>query len=183
MSDRISIVKSYLPDRITRQEPFDSWLNAEGTVTGDFFTNMADVLAQGNVDTATWGLSYWETGLGIAIDESKDFDYRRSVIKAKIRGTGTVTVAMIKNVAASFSNGEVEVTEDPSTYSFIITFTGTIGTPPNMDDLIAAIEEIKPAHLAYSFVYTYNTNATLHAFTCAHLHSYTNNQLRNEAIT
>lgn len=48
------------------------------------------------------------------------------------------TVAMIQNVAESFSNGTVAVTEFPSRYRIEIKFVGSIGTPPNMDDLTAA---------------------------------------------
>jgi uncharacterized protein YmfQ (DUF2313 family) len=151
----IDVIKGYLPNRITSKEPFLSWLNAEGAVLGTFNGNSDDVLAQGFVDTATWGLTLWESFLGITTDPSKSYDYRRSVIKAKIRGVGTVTVAMIQNVAESFSNGTVTVAESPSTYSFSITFVGVHGIPPNMDDLTAAIEDIKPAHLAFSYIYTY----------------------------
>ena len=62
---------------------------------------------------------------------------------------------MIKNVSESFSNGEVNIIENNLNYSFIVKFVGMLGIPPNMDDLQAAIEEIKPAHLTFTFEYTY----------------------------
>ncbi len=64
---------------------------------------------------------------------------------------------MIANTAASYSNGEVEVIENPDNYSFIIKFVGSKGIPANMADLAITIEEIKPAHLAFSFEYTWMT--------------------------
>ena len=64
---------------------------------------------------------------------------------------------MIQNVAESFSNGAVDVLEYPAEYRFEIKFTGTLGIPPNLDDLSAALEEIKPAHLAYDYIILYRT--------------------------
>ena len=74
------------------------------------------LMAQLEVETATWGLKYWETALGLNVEESKDADYRRSRIRAKLRGAGVTTVAMVKNVAESFSDGAVDVTEHPDQY-------------------------------------------------------------------
>ncbi|TGJ75429.1 YmfQ family protein [Caproiciproducens galactitolivorans] len=116
-----------------------------------------DLLLQLNVQTATWGLDLWEKVLGLATDVSKPFSFRRSRIESKLRSQGVTTKLMIQNVAESFSNGIVEIIEHPALYSFDVKFIGTLGIPPNMDDLIAAIEEIKPAHLAYSFIYTFIT--------------------------
>ncbi len=116
-----------------------------------------NVFLQLNVETATWGLDLWEKALGLETDVSKSYDYRRSRINSKMRAQGTTTVAMIKNVAESFSNGAVDIIEHNSEYRFDVKFTGTIGLPPNMDDLTAAIEEIKPAHLAYTYVFIYIT--------------------------
>lgn len=116
-----------------------------------------DLFNQLFIDTATWGLRYWERYLNIQTDISKPYDYRRTVIKSKLRGSGTTTVAMIKNVAESFSNGTVDVIENSSNYSFTIKFVGTLGVPPNLEDFKKVIEEIKPAHLAVNYEFTYLT--------------------------
>lgn len=110
-----------------------------------------------DVSTATWGLEAWERALGLAVEVSRPVDERRSRILSKLRGQGTTTIAMIKNVAESFSNGAVDVLEHPGEYRFDIRFTGTIGIPPNMDDLTAAVEEIKPAHLDYDYIIIFRT--------------------------
>ena len=116
-----------------------------------------DVIDQLCVETATWGLSSWEKALGIPIDESKALDFRRSRIRAKLRGNGVTTVAMIQSVAESYSNGSVFVTEYPEQYKLEIKFVGTLGIPPNMDDLTASLREIVPAHLQWDYVLIYNT--------------------------
>ncbi len=121
-----------------------------------------ELLAQFFIDTATWGLDLWEKELEIQTDRSKPFERRREIIKAKLRGAGTTTVEMIKNVAEAFSGGEVIVIEEPNEAHFILRFVGTVGIPPNMAGLTKAIEDIKPAHLAFMYEFTWSwwTNLT-----------------------
>ncbi|MEG1967332.1 MAG: putative phage tail protein [Clostridia bacterium] len=108
-----------------------------------------------NVSTATFGLGAWERALGLPVDVSKLDTHRRERIMSKLRGTGTVTAEMIANVAKSFTGGEVSVIEDATNSRFVLKFSGQYGTPPNMADVGAAIDEIRPAHLAYSYEYSY----------------------------
>lgn len=129
--------------------------NTNANQIGKLNFYVQDVLSQLSIDTATWGLEIWEKELGIKTDISKSYQFRREIVKAKIRGSGTTTKSMIKNVAESFSNAEVEVIEDIPNSSFKIKFIGVKGIPPNMAGLVETIEDIKPAHLAYSFEYTF----------------------------
>jgi len=130
------------------------------------------------VNTATDLLSRYEKIFGLQVDVSKSDEFRRERIRAKIRGTGTVTKQMIKDVASSYSNGEVEVIEDPANYSFKIKFVGTKGIPANMTDLTLTIQEIKPAHLAFEFEFTYNTWKDVEDMTWSEASIYTWNELR-----
>ena len=115
------------------------------------------VLDQLNVNTATWGLKYWEQALGLAVDEDADITYRRSIITSKRRGAGVITVATIQNLAASYSNGEVEVIEYPEQFRIEIKFVNAVGTPPNIDDLTATLRATLPAHLEWSYIITFAT--------------------------
>lgn len=117
--------------------------------------NAQDLLNQFYVGNATWGLSTWEENLGINTNLNESYETRREVIEAKLRGSGTVTKALIKDVAEAFSGGEVEIIENFSDYSFTVNFIGIKGIPKNMVGLIDSIEDIKPTHLGYSFKYTY----------------------------
>lgn len=119
--------------------------------------HISDVLKQFFVEYATWGLAKWEAVCGIPVDESKPYDQRRSVIKSKLRGAGTVTLEVIKNVADSFENGEIKVEENFSKYEVVITFIGKRGRPPNEPDMRNVLREIIPAHLELVFKYTYLT--------------------------
>lgn len=136
------------------------------------------VLRQFFVSTADFSLERWEQELGLEVNNSYDLEYRRSRIISKLRGSGTVTVRLIKSVAESFSNAESEIIEHFDEYRFTVKFVGTIGIPPNMDDLRAALEDCKPAHLNFDFEYTYNTHADLSRFTHAELTKWTHHELR-----
>ncbi len=161
---------------IELQDAYGSWSDALQTAREDLFLQI-------NVSTATWGLQLWENILGLETDISKTDDYRRSRIMSKLRGQGTTTVAMMQNVSESFSNGEVAIVEYPDEYRFEIIFTGTMGIPPNMDDLTSAVNEIKPAHLDYSFIYIYRLHNELLPYTHAYLSTYTHGTLRSGSLT
>ena len=142
-----------------------------------------DCLLQLDLNTATWGLDYWEDAYGIPREAGKDYAYRRTRILSKMRGSGTTTAELIQNVAESFINGQVEVIEFPEADDvwlrnvFHIRF-GQIGIPPNLDDLKAAVEEIKPAHLKVEYIIAYRTSSELHRYTHTQLGQYTHAQLR-----
>lgn len=96
-----------------------------------------------------------EQDVGLVPDTSADIETRRGRVLSKLRGTGTVTKTMMKNVAASFVNGDIEIIEYPSEYCFAIKFTSKTGVPYNLSDIQSMIEEIKPAHLAVEYIFTY----------------------------
>ena len=101
------------------------------------------------------GIKNHEEDVGLVPDTSADIETRRSRVLSKLRGTGTVTKTMMKNVAASFVNGDIEIIEYPSEYCFAVKFTSKTGVPYNIADIQAMIEEIKPAHLAVEYIFTY----------------------------
>ena len=63
--------------------------------------------------------------------------------------------------------------EYPNEYRFVVKFVGVKGVPANMKDLTSAIEEVKPAHIAFTFEYTYNYWDNLKAYTWSALSIHT----------
>ncbi|MGM0973421.1 MAG: YmfQ family protein [Bacillota bacterium] len=145
----------YLPKYYEDVPEVRAIIDTESAAFEQLHVDINDVLAQFFVDTATWGLSKWEIFLGIPVDESKPVNQRRELLKSKLRGIGTVTVDLIKNVAESYSNGEVSVTESPATYTITVKFIGKRGVPESMTDIQNALREIIPAHLAVAFEFTF----------------------------
>lgn len=146
---------SLLPDFYNDVKEVKELQTILGFEAGKIKLNAQELLDQCFIKTATWGLDRWEIVLGNTTDKSKSYERRREILLAKLRGSGTTTTDMIKNVATAFSGGEVAIQEYPNEYRFVVQFIGVNGIPQNMAGLIGAIEEIKPAHLAYSFKYTY----------------------------
>ena len=144
------------------------------TLTDD----LDDLLKQLFVDSATYGLDYWERMLGIS---KNNFDYqtRRENIKAKLRSRGTTTVDVIKNICEAYSYGEVDIIVDHANYSFIIDFVGSKGVPKAFAELDKTIEEIKPAHLAHSYKFNHNTHGELTRYTHGELANYTHDEIKN----
>jgi hypothetical protein len=100
-------------------------------------------------------ISKHEQDVGLDPDSEADIETRRGRVLSRLRGTGTVTKSMMKNVAKSFINGEIEIIEYPSEYAFAVKFTSKTGVPYNLADIQAMVEEIKPAHLAVEYIFTY----------------------------
>lgn len=109
------------------------------------------VLNQLCVETATWGLEYWERTLGIPVDEGADLDSRRSRVRVKLLGADVTTVALIRSAAEIYSGGPAEVLEFAEQFRFEIDFAGVSGVPANIRDLIGSLREIVPAHLGWGF--------------------------------
>ena len=174
----ITLLPDYYRNNKTMEE-LQSILSAD---INNLASSLNKTIDQCFINTATSLLSRYEKIYGIQVDVNKSNEFRRERIRAKIRGTGTVTKQMIKEVAKSYSNGEVEVIEDNANYRFVIKFVGTLGIPANMADLTLTIEEIKPAHLSFFFEYTYRTYNDINKYNHNQLGNHTHHTIREGAI-
>jgi hypothetical protein len=164
---------SFLPDYYATSRVMSANMESQGKELDALWQALDGTLEQYFVSTATWGLEHWENELGITVDASKPIGQRRSVILSKMRGIGTVTVSLIKSVAEAYDGGTVDVTLQSAAYTFTVKFVDTRGIPPNLDDLKAVIEEIKPAHLAVEYAFTYTQWSELKQKTWGELSNFT----------
>lgn len=120
-------------------------------------------LQQAQVSTASWGLSLWEDGYGVPVDVSKSQQERREVLYARMRAVGSVTPAMIQNIAAAFSDGNTTLEEFFQESRFHLTIDRNIASQDVRKVFEKAIEEVKPAHLAWNYsIQVINPVHTLH---------------------
>lgn len=145
----------YVPPFIYNNSVIKAIYDAQGAELGSLYYCIDDLLKQCFIDTATWGLVYWEEEFGIETNLNQSYEQRREIVKAKKRGQGIVNKAMLKNVAEAFSGGEVNIIEHNEGYYFTVQFVGVKGIPRNMQAFKNMLEDIKPAHLGYTFLYTY----------------------------
>ena len=171
----INKLPSFYENNITK--PIQDSLDIEANSINE---NLEDLLNQFFVNNATYGLDNWESMLGIS---KNNFDYatRRENIKAKMRSRGTTTLSVIKNICEAYSYAEVEIIVDYANYSFEINFVGSIGVPQAFAELDKTIEEIKPAHLAHSYRFNYNTHSDISKYTHEQLANYTNAEIRSSS--
>lgn len=153
----------YLPPNYQNSPEVTAWQNALQAPLEKVWAAREDYFKQLDPNTATWGLQLWERAYGLETDVTKPYNDRRARIISKMRGQSTATSELLRNMAASFADTEVELIEHPQKYHFDIKFTGRLGTPPNLDDLTAAVEEIKPAHLTFGYLYSYLLLRDIHA--------------------
>ncbi len=147
----------HLPPMYQRSRQVIELQDGLGKQVNNMWSDTNALIKQCFISTSTWGLDQWEKLYGIQTDTSKSYEIRREILLAKLRGAGTTTKERIKNVAIAFSGGEVDIQEYTNEHRFVVQFIGIRGIPQNMAGLIGALDEIKPAHLAYSFKYTYTS--------------------------
>ncbi|MEC1716592.1 putative phage tail protein [Schinkia azotoformans] len=169
---------NYLPPLYRDILEMEKLQNSLSIELGNLYFSKSDIEDQLFIESATWGLTFWERVFGIQSNLSLSYEERREIIKAKIRGYGTVTKTMIKEVALAFTNAEVDVIEHPESYSFVVKFIGIKGIPKNMAGFLEIIEIIKPAHLSYSIEYTFTWWDKLKELTWTSAKAKTWNELR-----
>ena len=145
---------NYVPNFIGQSPNFSVLYGEEQSELNTVNADSADLVNQAFVLSATWGLTDWESFLGIPANLNSNV-IRISNILAKIRGRGTSTVALVQNVANSYENGQVQVIEHASTSTIEIKFVSDYGIPPNLSDLQKSLSAIMPAHLALLYTYLY----------------------------
>ena len=135
----------------------DNWIGqlfqAAGLELDNVSTAIDEINNQYFINTATdWGLKLYEWELGIT-KPSKKLKARRSTVEAKWKTGGKVDIALLQAVADSWKNGEIDVTFPDG--KIHITFVGDYGVPTDLEDLYAALDEVKPAHLAIVYTFRY----------------------------
>lgn len=133
-----------------------------------------------NADEST--IAGWEEWMKLSIEPTWDLQDRIDRVIYTINSRGFFTVQFLKDQAMIFTNGEIEVTENFTNYSFVIKFVSVIGNPPNLDAFKDMVNINKPAKLIYSLEFRYRTHDELSVYTHDTLANYTHDELRSRGI-
>lgn len=149
-----SALTSYVPPFIGKSKVFSQILRVQGNELTRDNALLKDLAAQFYLETATWGLYYWEKDLGIVANPSLSNEQRREKIKFKLQTTSTtITKKFFKSVMDAYYTSNID--EDFQNSKINITVTGIRGIPPRIGEMLADAEDLLPAHLIYEFIYTY----------------------------
>lgn len=68
------------------------------------------------VESASWGLRYWERTLGLSSEAGKDLEARRSRVRSRLLGADVSTVSLVERVAEIYAKLPARVEEHPERF-------------------------------------------------------------------
>lgn len=158
MNDDIWLRKSkidilrYLPYKLQKDYKFYTVNTAESREHENIRLILNDLLDQLFIDTATWGLDYFEEFLNIIPKANDDYQTRRTRIKILLNAHDASTIKFMTDLANKFlTDNSAKIIEHNSEYWFEVFFN--IDGLISLEDLRAAIELYKPAHLGFKIVF------------------------------
>ena len=97
-------------------------------------------------------ISQCEKDVGIEPDPSIDLEIRRANVLNRIRGNGILTVERLKELVESYEPTGVKIIEKFKERTIKLYFENCIGTPEHYDEMINAIDDVKPAYIVVECV-------------------------------
>jgi len=146
---------TYLPRYYETSRVMRAILQVQGSEFDKLRQALDEILDQFFVNTATWGLDRWEEELGLPVTPDQPEAERRDKIISRLRGYGTATISVVKQVAEAYDKGAIDIVEDFPAYTITVHFVDTTGIPPNLDDLKAVVRAVVPAHLDIQYEFNY----------------------------
>ena len=113
---------------------------------------IVDTARQFFVESATWGLSMWESFLDIIPDKDDSVEQRRKVILIKLQGVGVSTITALENIINTWGTGYI--VEHNTEYYFSI-YINT-DKPRNLKRMRQQVLMYKPAHLGVNIYLGYS---------------------------
>lgn len=112
----------------------------------DIENNEDGYISQIFLQTATWGLKYWEDEYGITPDPSWNYEQRRQNLLATLRYTAPITPQKIADRISSLLGVPVTVDEMPEQNAFEVVMHELV---LDHSEAYKVIDKIAPAHLTY----------------------------------
>ncbi len=104
----------------------------------------------------TADFSRHETDVGLA-PISADTETKRARVISRLQGTKLLTLAELERIVTDFDKTGCTIKEDYANYTVTIIFSGRKGQPYNFEQIRAAIDELKPAHIKIDYEFMKNT--------------------------
>ncbi|MFP7378182.1 YmfQ family protein [Bacillus paralicheniformis] len=152
---KIEEMENYLPPFLTKVREMSEILQAEAPEFEQQNNDIFDLTDQLFITTATWGLDRWEALLNVAKESGDSIEIRRLRLISKTSNIPPATYQAIEQALNRFlKNPSAQVRLLPKEYRFNVDIN--IDDLQNVRELIETLENIKPAHLAYTFRQGFN---------------------------
>lgn len=140
----------FVPDIISEIEDIQVIFEIQSSKLTELEVSIKDIRDQFFIDTATWGLVFWERRYGIRYDSTLSYEERRQHIYSKRRARGTITNSKLKSICYPYAD-EVDIVEHSEDDYFEINLKSYSGFKKSIVNLEEVIEDIKPAHLGVNY--------------------------------
>lgn len=144
---------SYLPENYPASRETTAFQEALQPEAELMWRARDELLAQLDLYTATWGLSYWERALGLPNGGEADLDGRRRAVAAKLQGRAATTPQVVKDVAETLLGTGVTVIELFGEYTVMLETEAGYRPGPGAARLGERLREMMPAHLDWQMVF------------------------------
>ena len=111
--------------------------------------------------TTTDDFTLHEKDVGL-IEIVADNETKRARVLARLQGSNLLTRSELERLILNYDKTGCTVTEDFAHYTVTVTFSGRTGVPYNLDEIKAAVDEVKPAHIKIEYAYLKNTWNDIH---------------------
>ena len=150
----------YLPDFLSKDSIFKNVSNAQSKEHERLRLLLQDLLNNLFIETATWGLKYWEEMLDISSNKN-DYQTRRAVIYSRLNNNIIVNLKFFTDLVNLFVVDKLgKVIEQPKDYSIDILI------PDNkvisFEEMNKVIRTFIPAHLAWRYIAYIEGNGKLY---------------------
>ncbi len=143
-------IMQYLPEYYQNSRVMGAIAKAQGAELEMLYTTLDEILAQFFIDTATWGLGYWDEFLGLKT-EAYSIEERRRLLKSKLIMQPPVTRERFKKLLDGVADS-VDVIEHYGEYNFDVVLLVKTNLRTAFEKILEQIEDNKPAHLAYQVI-------------------------------
>ena len=139
---------SYLPDTYKKSKVMKDILAPQETQL-DKARERQDEIAQDVYPSTTMRPELWENEY--AIEPVEDLERRRKNIIAKMRGVGTVTLQLAKDIVQAYTDGEVTAEEDNDDCMLHFEITSATAGIADADIMRKQLYETIPAHIDFQY--------------------------------
>lgn len=143
---------NFLPQFLLSNPDMAELLSAEQKELENFFDYIELMRNQPTISTASIYLSRYEKMFGLGISPALSDSERIGRILAKMNTRTNSTVEAIKVVVSSISGCSTDIEEYYDQYMFMIDVLRDNSQLISIEDIKAAVEIIKPAHLAFAVI-------------------------------